>query len=171
MYLSTKLYDHNLGLSACFRQHKATHSHCSMLHGYALAFKFVFSAKNLDSYNWVVDFGSLRGLKELLQKYFDHKLIVAEDDPQRDSITALVAFGIADVVVMPAVGCEAFAEFGAQLAHQYLQEQQQASRVRVMSCEVSEHGANSAIFVPRDNYFDTPKPPRQFFGQQQRNLP
>ncbi|HEX2555077.1 MAG TPA: hypothetical protein VHL98_15360, partial [Microvirga sp.] len=47
IYRSTKVYDHNEGLSCCFRQWRATHSHCRLLHGYALAFKFVFATHEL----------------------------------------------------------------------------------------------------------------------------
>ena len=48
LYRSTKLYDHNEGLSCCFRQWRAEHSHCQQVHGYALAFRFVFATDRLD---------------------------------------------------------------------------------------------------------------------------
>ncbi len=32
IYRSTKSYDHSEGLSCCFRQWRATHSHCSLVH-------------------------------------------------------------------------------------------------------------------------------------------
>jgi 6-pyruvoyltetrahydropterin/6-carboxytetrahydropterin synthase len=167
MYRSTKTYGHDLGLSACFRQHKATHSHCSLLHGYALAFTFTFEAGDLDARNWVVDFGGLDELKAQLKRYFDHKLVVAEDDPQLDNICSLSGLGIADILVLPAVGCEAFAAFAAQLAHQQLVAMHMNDRVRVVSCEVREHGANSASFLPPVGLYDAPPPLRKFFGQQQ----
>ena len=59
MFFSTKTYGHETGLSCAFRQPNATHSHCSLLHGYALSFKFVFGAQELDNKNWAVDFGDL----------------------------------------------------------------------------------------------------------------
>jgi len=80
MYLSTKTFGHELGLSAAFRQWKAD-SHCRFLHGYALAVKFTFAAEELDVRNWVVDFGGLKGLKQILEDTFDHKTLVASDDP------------------------------------------------------------------------------------------
>ena len=79
-FLSTKTYGHNIGLSAVFRQPNA-HSHCKFLHGYSLGFKFVFGCGELDERNWVVDFGSLKPLKQWLEKKFDHKLVLALDDP------------------------------------------------------------------------------------------
>ena len=33
------------------------HSHCRLIHGYALAFKFVFATRELDERNWCFDFG------------------------------------------------------------------------------------------------------------------
>ena len=36
VWRSTKTYGHEEGLSCCFRQWRATHSHCRLLHGYAL---------------------------------------------------------------------------------------------------------------------------------------
>ena len=47
IYRSTKTYDHNEGLSCCFRQWRAD-SHCNLVHGYALAFRFVFATHTLD---------------------------------------------------------------------------------------------------------------------------
>lgn len=166
MYLSTKTYGHDVGLSACFRQHRATHSHCSLLHGYALAFSFTFGATTLDARNWVVDFGGLDTLKAQLKHAFDHTVAVAEDDPQLDYLSSLAGLGLANVVVMPRVGCEAFAEYAAQLAHAFLRDQRMEDRVRVVQVEVREHGANSASFLPPEGYFRDP-PRRKFFGQEQ----
>jgi 6-pyruvoyltetrahydropterin/6-carboxytetrahydropterin synthase len=80
MHYSTKTYGAEVGLSSCFRQHKAQ-SHCRLLHGYAMSFSFKFGALVLDERNWVVDFGGLKGLKAILEETFDHKTIIAEDDP------------------------------------------------------------------------------------------
>ena len=146
-FLSTKTYGHEIGLSAVFRQWRAN-SHCNQLHGYALAFRFVFEATELDDRNWVVDFGGLKGLKLALQHHFDHKTVVAEDDPKRAEIESLRDLGIADVVVVPAVGCEKFAELAANLATEELKALGLAERVRVVEVECSEHGANSAIYRP-----------------------
>lgn len=147
MYQSTKTFGHDLGLSACFRQHRATHSHCSMLHGYALSFKFTFEADTLDARNWVQDFGGLKPLKAMLQNTFDHKLVVAFDDPRKDEICALAGLGVADVLVLDAVGCEAFAELAFDMARRVLYDAHDDFRVRVVSCECAEHGANSAIYI------------------------
>ena len=85
-YYSTKTYGHEEGLSCAFRQPLATHSHCSLLHGYALSFSFKFGCEQLDDKNWVVDFGGLKELKAWLKDNFDHKITVSKDDEQIDRI-------------------------------------------------------------------------------------
>lgn len=150
-YRSTKCYGAELGLSACFRQPRAVHSHCSLLHGYALSFKFVFEADTVDENGWIMDFGGLKSLKKMLQDDFDHKALVAGDDPYLGHLSELGALGIADVRIMPdGVGCENFARYAWGLANavliaQYYREID-ARGLRVISCECAEHGANSAIY-------------------------
>lgn len=144
-FRSTKTFGHQLGLSACFRQHAAD-SHCRLLHGYALQVKLTFEADTLDARNWVVDFGSLKSLKGILEDTFDHKTLVAEDDPHLAKLLELQAHGIAAVVVVPATGCEAFASMIYDVVTTWLGDAGYAPRCNVVSVEVFEHGANSAIF-------------------------
>lgn len=146
MHQSTKTYGHEVGLSACFRQHKAT-SHCNRLHGYALAVSLKFQAVSLDERNWVMDFGGLKPVKALLEDLFDHKLLVAFDDPHLGYLRGLEALGLADLVVMKAVGCEAFAEHIYFEVRQWMMRSSYYPRVVLVSVEVREHGANSAIYV------------------------
>jgi len=147
-YQSTKTFGHELGLSACFRQWRAD-SHCRLLHGYALSIHIVFEADDLDERNWVVDFGSMGGLKQLIKDTFDHKLIVAEDDPMLMHLGELEKHGLAEIVILPATGCERFAQHVWEMATVWLKEQGHLPRCRVVSVEVREHGANSAIFTVR----------------------
>lgn len=144
-FLSTKTYGHELGLSAVFRQWRAT-SHCNQLHGYALSFTFTFGATELDDRNWVMDFGGLADLKAELQKTFDHKLVVAADDPEIGKIQYLQQSGIADVMVVTDVGCEKFAELAYDMADKVIEKHGLKPRVHVISVECREHGANSAIY-------------------------
>lgn len=146
MYISTKTYGHEIGLSSCFRQWRAQ-SHCKFLHGYALAVRLEFGAEDLDERNWVVDFGSLKSFKGLLEDTFDHKTIVAEDDPQLEMFRTLEAQGLVQLRVLPGVGCEKFAEYIYGAADTWLESNGYAPRVWIESVEVREHGANSAIFT------------------------
>lgn len=145
-YQSTKTFGHHLGLSVAFRQHKAG-SHCRFVHGYALAFRFVFEANELDERHWVVDFGSLKSLKGWLEDTFDHKVIVAEDDPQIAWFREVHRLGVLDLVELPAAGCEKFAEYVFGATETWLEANGYAPRCRLVSVEVMEHGANSAIFT------------------------
>ena len=147
MYVSTKTYGHEIGLSCAFRQWRAQ-SHCRLIHGYALKIHLEFEADELDERNWVVDFGSLKSFKQMLEDTFDHKLLVAQDDPKIDVLMNLHDEGLADIVVLPKAGCEAFAEYVYGAAETWLQSNGYAPRVRMRRVEVHEHGANSAAYVP-----------------------
>jgi len=146
IFISTKTYDHTIGLSACFRQWRAE-SHCKYLHGYALKVRLEFEANTLDERQWVVDFGSLKSFKGWLEDTFDHKLLVAEDDPLREELEKLEDIGLAQPIVVPATGCEAFAMMIYECAEVWLKDNGYAPRVRMRLVEVSEHGANSAIYT------------------------
>lgn len=145
-YRSTKRWGHEQGLSCAFRQWKAE-SHCNQLHGYALAVKFTFEADELDHRNWVVDFGDLKELKRKVTNLFDHKTVVAEDDPHLDWFMKASGLGIVDLIILPNVGCEAFAETIHHMAIDFLNQNNYSPRCRLVSVEVSEHDGNSALAV------------------------
>lgn len=96
-YQSTKTYGTDRGLSCCFRQWRATHSHCSTLHGYSLGFKFIWESETLDSRNWVFDFGGMKPIKDWLDYMFDHTILVAEDDPALELFKQLSLFSTNDI--------------------------------------------------------------------------
>jgi 6-pyruvoyltetrahydropterin/6-carboxytetrahydropterin synthase len=144
-YRSTKTYDHNEGLSCCFRQWRAVHSHCQLIHGYALAFKFVFATSELDERNWCFDFGGLKDVKNWLHDHFDHTMVVAEDDPHLSTFKSLAASNIVDLRILPAVGCEAVAHFVFCHVNAVVRDKTEG-RVWVESVEVREHGGNSALY-------------------------
>lgn len=142
---STKTFTHEVGLSACFRQWRAD-SHCSYLHGYSLQVRLEFGADEVDQRNWIVDFGSLKSFKSWLEHTFDHKTLVAEDDPLKDPLFEdMNDQRLIDMVVVPATGCEAFATMIFNCAEIWLKDNGYAPRVWIHKVEVSEHGANSAI--------------------------
>lgn len=143
MFSVEKTYGHERGLSASFRQWKAE-SHCRFIHGYALAFTFTFAACHLDDRNWVIDFGALAPIEGWLKTTFDHKLLVAEDDPELERLLELKAASLADVLVMPAVGCEMFAKAAFEYAANWLRRHH--PRVSIKSVECREHGSNAAVY-------------------------
>ena len=71
---------------------------------------------------------------------------MAEDDPMRWAFAGLEGQGLAQLVIVEATGCEAFAKLIYQSTEVWLNDAGYSPRVRVASVEVSEHGANSAIY-------------------------
>jgi 6-pyruvoyltetrahydropterin/6-carboxytetrahydropterin synthase len=145
IYRSTKTYGHSEGLSCCFRQWRAEHSHCKLVHGYSLAFKFVFSTCELDERGWCYDFGDLKEIRAWLHAMFDHTMLVADDDPHLGKFRILAAEGLVDLRIVPAVGCEGTAKFVFDHVSKFIA-QRTNGRVWLESVEVSEHSGNSAIY-------------------------
>ena len=144
---STKTYGHEEGLSCCFRQWRATHSHCRLLHGYALSFRLTFASGELDERHWCFDFGGLKPIKAWLHQMFDHTLLVAADDTEVPEFRRLAERGLADLRVLPAVGCEAVARRAFEHISRFV-EAQTGGRVWLDEVEVREHSGNSAAYAP-----------------------
>lgn len=141
-YTSTKEYSH-LGPVA-YRQWRAQ-SHCNLIHGYALSFKFEFSSNELDAYNWVVDYGGLKPLKGLLEDWFDHTLLVAEDDPQKDELVRLGELGLAKITMVEKTGCEGLADYLYNYVNEcFLPDYGWGGRVWCTRVEVRETPSNMA---------------------------
>ena len=141
--LSSKKYGHERGLSSAFRQWRAD-SHCRFMHGYSLEFEFVFGANELDENNWVVDFGGLKPLETWLRLNFDHKTLVAFDDPMFSVFEEIHESEVIDMVTVEATGCEMFARMAMEYSSELIQKIY-GNRCWVDSVTVREHGANSAI--------------------------
>lgn len=151
-FYSTKRYGNDRGLSCCFRQWRAGHSHCSTLHGYSIGVKIVFECDQLDERNWVMDFGGLKEFKAWLDHMFDHTVLVAEDDPQLDKFKDLQEVGgILDLRIVSGVGCERFSEMAFNKMQSIIDKAIDNgtalnTTVKVHSVEVFEHDANSAFY-------------------------
>ncbi len=158
MFISTKVFD---GFSCCFRQWKATTTHCQYLHGYGVSFKVWFEGE-LDERNWVWDFGGMKRAKtkidgkspkEWMDYMFDHTVLIAEDDPIRmqfemmhnDQPRGKQYEGPMRIRIVPATGAEKFAEFIFNKLNPFVQEETNG-RVKVKQVEFREHGKNSAIY-------------------------
>ncbi len=141
-YVSTKEYK-DLGPVA-YRQWRAD-SHCNKIHGYALSFKFEFETDKLDVRNWVLDFGGLRPLKGLLEDWFDHTLLVAQDDPQRDELIRLGELKLAKITEVERTGCEGLADFLYEYVNTvFIPDIGEVGRLWCSRVEVRETGANMA---------------------------
>lgn len=152
MFYSTKTIGNDRGLSCVFRQWAAD-THCNLLHGYSLGFKFIFACEQLDHRNWVVDFGKggFGEIKKWLEYMFDHTLLVAKNDPMRHELEELGKKGLADVRIVEGSGCELTAMMVFDQASKIISEATQG-RCWVDSVEVFEHGSNSAIYTNPKKY-------------------
>ncbi len=142
-YQSTKTYGNDRGFSCAFRQWSAD-SHCNLIHGYSLGFKFIFEAEELDERNWVYDFGNCKWIKEWIEDTFDHKTAVDINDPYIETFRELNKAGLIDLREMDGAGCEKFAEHTFSFVAPKVLEGT-GGRVRLKSVEVFEHGAKSAV--------------------------
>jgi 6-pyruvoyltetrahydropterin/6-carboxytetrahydropterin synthase len=148
MYSVTKVLSPDKGYSCCFRQYAAK-SHCRFLHGYDLIIEVEFQC-NEDALTkpegWVIDFGGFKQVRDRLDDLFDHKVLVAQDDPELDTIASMAGLGIADVVVLPRVGCEAFAKHIFGIFSEYIEPITSRRKLEVYRVTVKENGSNSATY-------------------------
>jgi 6-pyruvoyltetrahydropterin/6-carboxytetrahydropterin synthase len=149
-FQSSKLFD---GYSTCFRQWKAENTHCKYLHGYAVSFRVWFEG-DLDERNWVFDFGGMKRAKykilgmapkDFFTHLLDHTTIIAEDDPYLEEFRQMDTDGIIQLRILPATGCEKFAEFLYTTINDFLRKETDG-RVRAVKVEVYEHERNSASY-------------------------
>lgn len=154
MYKSTKIFEN---YSVALRQHKAKHSHCQLLHGYALEFYVEFASiepdidKQLDDMNWIVDFGGFKeaprgnGLKSWMDYMFDHTLLIEKDDPYLDFFESAAMEGLCSLRVMDKMGCESLAKLVFDKFNDVLSKTD-GGRCRVIKVECKENSKNSGIY-------------------------
>ena len=142
-YTSTKTYRN---LPCAHRQWK-NQGHCSFVHGYSREFIFHFASNELDKHGWVVDFGGLKELKVFLEHWFDHTLLLAEDDPLLEEFKDLESKGACDLRILKSASIEFSAKFVHEFANELIRKNtnQRAWCYRV---EVRENDKNSAIYCP-----------------------
>lgn len=152
-YISTKTYN-QIGPVA-YRQWRAD-SHCRLIHGYALSFHLEFECDTLDARNWCMDFGGLKPLKDLLEDWFDHTLLVAQDDPMREHLLNLGDLKLAKITEVEKTGCEGIADFLYEYINTiFLPNYGEKERVWCSKVQVRETDANMAMRVGHreDNEF------------------
>lgn len=79
-----------------------------------------------------------------MEHTFDHKTLVATDDPLLPQMRAMEEAGLVQLVVLPHVSCEAFAAHIFAWVRDWLREEKLGSRIRLAEVHVREHGANAA---------------------------
>ena len=151
-FQSTKIFDN---YSVAIRQWKAQHSHCQLLHGYALKFKVWFESNEpinqLDDMNWIVDYGGFKdaplgnGLKLWMDHMWDHTTLIQKDDPFADIFEQMGQMGLAKVHFLEKMGAESC----AKLVYDHFNEvlaKTDAGRCKVVKVECFENDKNSSIY-------------------------
>ena len=145
-YTSTKEYVD--AFPCAYRQWRAD-SHCNLIHGYSFSMKFYFGTNELDVRNWVMDYGGLKELKEILQQQFDHTLLVSEDDPELETFKLLQEKKLAKLTILPRLGCEGLAEILYQYVNEVFIPEKlgpgEAQRIWCYRVEVRETQSNMAF--------------------------
>lgn len=129
----------NLGLTATWIENGEAH-------GGSLKVSVQFSADYGDERGWVVDFGGLKSFKSVLEDHFDHKFLLAEDDPLLDTFKKLEVIGVCELRILPATGCAKFAEYLFGVADAWLYSNGYSPRVKVHSVEVLAHDSDVAVY-------------------------
>ena len=75
--------------------------HCSYVHGYGRYVRLTFEATELDERGWVMDFGDLRGVKKWIEDEWDHRTLIAADDPVIPELKALEKVGGINLNILP----------------------------------------------------------------------
>jgi 6-pyruvoyltetrahydropterin/6-carboxytetrahydropterin synthase len=149
-FKSSTLFD---GYSTVFRQWKAEGTHCKFLHGYAVSFRVWFEGE-LDERNWVWDFGGMKRAKNTIQDrspkdfftwLLDHTTVMAEDDPYLPIFKKMEEEGIIQLRILPATGCERFAEYLYNVINEFLLKETDG-RVKAVKVEVYENERNAASY-------------------------
>jgi 6-pyruvoyltetrahydropterin/6-carboxytetrahydropterin synthase len=186
-FQSTKTYGNDLGLSCCFRQWRASHSHCSTLHGYSIGVKFVWESETLDEKNWCFDFGGMKPIKSWLDYMFDHTVVVAEDDPALDFFKQMAAYStqeewngntdhigyqepkpyslgrLCDLRVVPGVGCEMFAKL--------IYDQAAGMLVKMKTGELARYPVSKDVRLASVEVFEHGANSAIYFGSQDLDKP
>lgn len=142
-FTSTKKFT---GFPCTHRQWRAE-SHCRFVHGYSREFYFEFACNERTVEGWVVDFGGLKDVKDMLEHYFDHTFLASQDDPELATWQELDKKGVIQLRILPNPSMEGTAEWLYQTVNKMVKEKTK-NRAWVTLVEVCENEKNSAIFRP-----------------------
>ena len=75
--------------------------HCSYIHGYGRHVRLTFEASTLDKCGWVMDFGDLKDIKNWIEDEWDHRVLIAADDPLIPQLKELEEVGGINLNILP----------------------------------------------------------------------
>jgi 6-pyruvoyltetrahydropterin/6-carboxytetrahydropterin synthase len=146
-YTCTKRYPE---ISVAHRHWRAQ-THCAFIHGYARSTEITIGCDALDARGWVVDLGDLRAIRRFLEQAWDHRLLVADDDPLLPELRALEAKGGLHLNVMDSSkGWAPTLEGSCRYVYDHAQaivQQATQGRARVVKVEIWEKADNRAALI------------------------
>jgi len=141
----SKLFD---DLPCCHRTWRHE-GRCAYLHGYERRFEVRFSCEELDpKTGFVVDFASLKSIRHILEEQFNHTVLIAQDDPEREIFEELSRRGVCDLRLMPNTSMEGSATWVWDVVGPEI-ERLTSSRVHVVAVEARESRKNAVTLTER----------------------
>ena len=123
--------------------------HCSYVHGYGRYVRLTFEASKLDERGWVMDFGDLKDIKRWIEAEWDHKVLIASDDPLLQQLKELESHGGILLNVLPDgyyPGIEESCRYLYDMLSPMIQKKTN-NRVEITRVEIWEHENNSGEYV------------------------
>lgn len=129
-------------------RHWRAPTHCAYIHGYARTTEVTIGCDALDTHGWVFDLGALRPVRSFLEQAWDHRVLVADDDPLLADLQALEAKGGLRLHVMDTSrGWGPTLESSCQFVFDHtdsLVREASNGRARIIKIEIWEKGDNRA---------------------------
>ena len=126
--------------------------HCRFAHGYGRYVELTFACHSLDDKGWVMDFGGLREVKMIINHEWDHRMLIASDDPLLETFKDLNVKEAIDLNIMNVErgwgpGIESSCKFLYDIIQPYIKEVTD-QRVWIKKVQIWEHENNSASYEP-----------------------
>lgn len=118
---------------------------CRWVHGHNWDFTFEFGCDELDKMGFVVDFGKLRWIRDILDEKFNHTLVVEKTDKWLDHYKVLADNDAANIVELDDVSAEGLSKYLHDLINPMVIERF-SERVWIHSVSVNEDNKNKAIY-------------------------
>lgn len=75
-------------------------THCSFIHGYARSVELVVGCHQLAEEDWVYDFSKFKEIRKFLEENWDHRLLIADDDPQLEELKRMHELKLLNLNIM-----------------------------------------------------------------------
>lgn len=148
MYVDTKTFPKTLGLTICVRDWRSRRR-ARFLHGGALTIGITFEAEALDGTGRVVDLDAVDALRDWIMETFDHKTLIASDDPALNVFEGLHDAGLIELVEIDCTTLPSIAAMIGERAEGWIVESSYSPRVRLGGVSITDDvSGNRGIWEP-----------------------